>query len=104
MAYWLTTIMAEVVGFPVAILWKSRIDMRKKIILTFTFGLVFVTIAITIVRGSVFHRVYSANGTGEAKEQSLTFTWFWFYCEFSVGRLSSKDWLLPVGRLSGILM
>lgn len=59
--------------------------MRQKLILTFIFSLVFLTIAITIVRGSVFHDEYSGNG----KIQSPTFTWFWFYCEFSVGTFIS---------------
>ncbi|KAH8772006.1 hypothetical protein F5883DRAFT_615953 [Diaporthe sp. PMI_573] len=72
-----------IIGFPVAILWRSRISMRKKLLLTFVFSLVFLTIAITIVRGSVFHSTYSAKGS-DAKMQSATFTWFWFYCEFSV--------------------
>ncbi|KAK9778548.1 putative Integral membrane protein [Seiridium cardinale] len=76
-----------IIGLPVAILWKSRISNRKKLILTFTFCLVFLTIAITIVRGSVFHQVYnSATSTGKGQMQSATFTWFWFYCEFSVGQ------------------
>ncbi|KAF4636503.1 hypothetical protein G7Y89_g1573 [Cudoniella acicularis] len=73
-----------IIGFPVAILWKSRISMRKKLILTFIFSLVFITIAITIVRGSVFHKVYNAAGSEHAQMQSATFTWFWFYCEFTV--------------------
>lgn len=55
--------------------------MRQKLILSLVFSLVFFTIAITIVRGSVFHDEYSGNG----KIQSATFTWFWFYCGFSVG-------------------
>jgi hypothetical protein len=49
---------------------------------------VWVTIAITIVRGSVFHQQYSMAATGDAKQmQSGTFTWFWFYMEFSVAFL-----------------
>ncbi|KAK9425269.1 putative Integral membrane protein [Seiridium unicorne] len=79
-----------IIGLPVAILWKSRISNRKKLILTFIFCLVFLTIAITIVRGSVFHQVYnSATSTGKGQMQSATFTWFWFYCEFSVACIVS---------------
>ncbi|KAL7628399.1 hypothetical protein AAE478_002601 [Parahypoxylon ruwenzoriense] len=73
-----------IVGFPVAILWSSRISMRKKLVLTFVFCLVFLTIAITIVRGSIFHSVYSADSSEIGQIQSSTFTWFWFYTEFSV--------------------
>ncbi|KAI0121936.1 hypothetical protein F4814DRAFT_407026 [Daldinia grandis] len=72
-----------IVGFPVAVLWGSRISMKKKLVLTFVFGLVFLTIAITIVRGSIFHRAYSS-ASEEGQIQSPTFTWFWFYCEYSV--------------------
>ncbi|KAI1630817.1 hypothetical protein F4809DRAFT_235431 [Biscogniauxia mediterranea] len=73
-----------IIGFPVAILWSSRISMRKKLVLTFIFCLVFLTISITIVRGSIFHSVYSADSSEVGQIQSPTFTWFWFYIEFSV--------------------
>ena len=44
------------------------------------------TIAITIVRGSIFHKQYamSHDDGALAQMQSPTFTWFWFYMEFSV--------------------
>ena len=44
------------------------------------------TIAITIVRGSIFHNQYamSHEDGAPAQMQSPTFTWFWFYMEFSV--------------------
>ncbi|KAI0006824.1 hypothetical protein F4779DRAFT_544911 [Xylariaceae sp. FL0662B] len=73
-----------IIGFPVAILWSSRINKRQKLILTFIFCLVFLTIAITIVRGSVFHSIYGVDNSEIGKIQSSTFTWFWFYTEFSV--------------------
>ncbi|KAI1087192.1 hypothetical protein F5B19DRAFT_500296 [Rostrohypoxylon terebratum] len=73
-----------IIGFPVAILWSSRISMRKKLALTFVFSLVFLTIAITIVRGSIFHAIYGADASEIGQVQSSTFTWFWFYTEFSV--------------------
>ncbi|KAH8883486.1 hypothetical protein GQ53DRAFT_752963 [Thozetella sp. PMI_491] len=72
-----------ILGFPVVLLWKSRISTKKKLALTLIFGLVFLTIAITIVRGSIFHQVYDGTGV-KGSMQSATFTWFWFYCEFSV--------------------
>ncbi|KAK7974517.1 hypothetical protein PG989_016365 [Apiospora arundinis] len=74
-----------IVGLPIAVLWRSRISRSKKLLLTVVFGLVSVTIAVTIVRGSVFHSSY----TGSGKIQSATFTWFWFYCEFSVACIVS---------------
>ncbi|KEY71791.1 hypothetical protein S7711_06543 [Stachybotrys chartarum IBT 7711] len=72
-----------IICFPVAILWRSRIDMRKKIALTFIFCLVSLTMAITIIRGSIFHDVYDPS-SDRGRMQSVTFTWFWFYCEFTV--------------------
>lgn len=81
------------------VLWGSRIGMQKKLILTFIFSLVFLTIAITIVRGSIFHGVYSST-SGQAQMQSATFTWFWFYCEFSVGMSSLNFYPLSRGSKS----
>lgn len=71
---------------PVSILWKSHITLRQKFGLTVLFGLVFFTIAVTIVRGSIFTDVYSIIGTKEAQEEQVSFAWFWFYIEFSVGK------------------
>ncbi|KAH8702813.1 hypothetical protein GQ44DRAFT_783537 [Phaeosphaeriaceae sp. PMI808] len=71
------------IALPVVILWKSRISKRKKFVLSLVFGLVFLTMAITIVRGSVFHDVYDNAGKKGGRMQSATFTWFWFYCEFT---------------------
>jgi hypothetical protein len=62
--------------------------MRKKLALTFVFSLVWVTIAISIVRGTVFHEQYSMAASGEAVQgQSATATWFWFHAELSVAFL-----------------
>lgn len=77
----------KVIGFPVAILWNTKISRKKKLILTILFCLVFFTIAITIVRGSIFHSIYDANNKKLGQLQSTTFTWFWFYTEFSAGML-----------------
>ncbi|KAI0451596.1 hypothetical protein F5B21DRAFT_486532 [Xylaria acuta] len=73
-----------IVALPVTILWRSRIQIRQKLILTFVFGLVFLTIAITIVRGSIFHKGLDSSGSVSKETQNITFTWFWFYAEFTV--------------------
>lgn len=80
----LTRSKLAVIAFPVAILWRSRISMRKKLALTFIFSLAFLTIAITIVRGSVFHSTRATAAVAWTKR--ATFIWFWYYCEFSVGK------------------
>lgn len=72
--------------------------MRKKLILTFVFSLVFLTIVITIVRGAVFHSTYASLPT-KAKMQSATFTWFWFYCEFSVGKHNPQSKRFSLSRI-----
>lgn len=66
--------------------------MRKKLALTVIFSLVFFTISITVVRGSIFYQVYStgASEKGQTQTQRGIFTWFWFYCEFTVGKLWFK--------------
>ncbi|KAI1746707.1 hypothetical protein F4782DRAFT_41077 [Xylaria castorea] len=78
-----------IIALPVAILWTSRINRRQKYILSGIFSLVFITIAVTIVRGSVFHAAYNSeiSATGTQTFPSLTFTWFWFYTEFTVAFL-----------------
>ncbi|KAH7329690.1 hypothetical protein B0I35DRAFT_474258 [Stachybotrys elegans] len=74
-----------IILFPVTILWSTRLSMRRKLLLTSIFCIVFLTIAITVVRGSVFHDAYDNSGSG--KILSATFLWFWFYCEFTVAYL-----------------
>lgn len=84
----LTRFTLAVIAFPVAILWRSRISTRKKLVLTFIFSLAFLTIAITIVRGSVFHSTRATAAVAWTKR--ATFIWFWYYCEFSVGKHDPK--------------
>jgi cell division protein FtsX len=65
-------------------LWRSGIELRKKLILSFIFGMICFTIAVTIVRGSVFTRVWGKQSNDQRPLQSASVTWFWFYTEFSV--------------------
>jgi hypothetical protein len=77
--------MDVVIAFPVVILWNVSISLRKKLVLSGTFGLVALTIAVTIVRGSVFGGTYKKFHANE--EQNLNVAWmmFWIYIEFAVG-------------------
>jgi uncharacterized membrane protein len=77
---------ALIICFPVVILWKVRISLRRKLILSATFGLVALTIAVTIVRGSVFGGAYKTFNT-KAKNLNLAWMWFWIYIEFAVAFL-----------------
>ncbi|KAF2009716.1 hypothetical protein BU24DRAFT_497285 [Aaosphaeria arxii CBS 175.79] len=74
---------ALIVIFPIVILWNVRIGQRKKIILSCTFGLVALTIAVTIVRGSIFGGAYKTFDS-QAKTLNIAWMWFWLFIEFSV--------------------
>lgn len=77
----------SVLCFPIYILWKVKITSRKKILLSAVFGMVGFTIAVTIVRGSIFGGVYkSVNESGES-EVNTTWITFWFFVEFTVCKL-----------------
>ncbi|KAK4184615.1 hypothetical protein QBC35DRAFT_47172 [Podospora australis] len=78
---------ALILVLPTIILWHARIERRKKILLGFVFGLVALTIGVTITRGSVSHDVYQTRGDEQGKEQSISWTWFWFYIESSTAYL-----------------
>lgn len=77
--------------FPIVILWNVRISLRKKIILTCTFGLVALTIAVTIVRGSVFGGVYKSFNKNRGKSMNMSWMWFWMLMEFAVGTYSRES-------------
>ncbi|KAI1639200.1 hypothetical protein F4809DRAFT_596992 [Biscogniauxia mediterranea] len=73
-----------IICFPVVILWRVRINLRRKLILSGIFSLVAFTIAVTIVRGSIFGGVYKAFDPNDVKAMNITWIWFWFNIEFIV--------------------
>lgn len=73
-----------VICFPVSILWRIPVSTRKKITLAALFSLVAFTIAVTIVRGSIFGGVYKPIDYSDKKEMNVTWIWFWFSIEFTV--------------------
>ncbi|OAK95324.1 hypothetical protein IQ06DRAFT_309680 [Phaeosphaeriaceae sp. SRC1lsM3a] len=73
--------------FPIIILWNVRITLRKKLILSCTFGLVALTIAVTIVRGSVFGGTYKKFNANEMANLNPGWMWFWIFIEFAVAFL-----------------
>ncbi|KAF2789460.1 hypothetical protein K505DRAFT_223553, partial [Melanomma pulvis-pyrius CBS 109.77] len=77
---------ALIIFFPVVILWNVRISLRKKIILSCTFGLVALTIAVTIVRGSIFGGTYKKFNQNEMRTLNMGWMWFWIFLEFAVGK------------------
>lgn len=48
------------------------------------FGLVGFTLAVTIVRGSIFGGVYKSIQEGNNNQPNITWIWFWFYVEFTI--------------------
>ncbi|KAK8050965.1 hypothetical protein PG993_002350 [Apiospora rasikravindrae] len=71
-----------IIIFPISILWKVRIPLRKKLVLACFFGMILLTIAITLVRATVRHgRVASIN----TQAQNMDWVWFWFTIEFVTG-------------------
>ncbi|KAI1175559.1 hypothetical protein F4777DRAFT_549724 [Nemania sp. FL0916] len=75
---------ALILCFPVVILWRTRINLRRKLILLGIFSLVAFTIATTIVRGSIFGGVYKTFDPKHPEIMSVTWIWFWFNIEFIV--------------------
>jgi hypothetical protein len=77
-----------VICFPVVILWNVRVSLRKKLMLSCTFGLVALTIAVTIVRGSVFGGTYKKFDQNKMRNLNVGWMWFWTFIEFAVGKLA----------------
>lgn len=78
-----------VMGFPIFIVWKVRIDLKKKIILFGIFSLVSLTIAVTIVRGSILGKAYKTHDAHKGREINVTWIWFWFFIEYSLCKFSN---------------
>lgn len=75
---------AMIIGFPCWILWNCKVSLQKKLVLSAIFGLVTFTIAVTIIRGSIFGGVYQSITEHHMKQMNITWIWFWFNIEFVV--------------------
>ncbi|KAI1740238.1 hypothetical protein F4680DRAFT_124993 [Xylaria scruposa] len=73
-----------IVAFPFWILWGSKLNMQKKLTLSGIFGLVAFTIAVSIIRGSIFGGVYQSISENHLKQLNITWIWFWFNIEYIV--------------------
>ncbi|KAI1439196.1 hypothetical protein GGR50DRAFT_690546 [Xylaria sp. CBS 124048] len=91
-----------IIGFPFWILWGCRLTLRKKLALSGIFGLVAFTIAVTIIRGSIFGGVYQSISEHHKQQLNITWIWFWFNIEFivafTVGCLTSFRALFGLKR------
>ncbi|ROW01376.1 hypothetical protein VMCG_05976 [Cytospora schulzeri] len=75
---------AAILCFPISILCRVKISLRKKLILGGIFGLVGFTIGVTIVRGSIFGGVYKSIDADGGSELNVSWIWFWLYVEYTV--------------------
>lgn len=79
---------ALIILFPMLILWRVRVSMRKKIILGGVFGLVAFTIVVTSFRSSVFNSEIKDMRNGDIHAINLAWSWFWHHVQLSVCKFS----------------
>jgi hypothetical protein len=69
------------------LVWKSKINLRQKLLLTGVFLLVAFNIIVTIIRGSIFGGVYNSTGS-DRKVLNVSWMLFWFYLEYITGKFA----------------
>ncbi|KAI1352374.1 hypothetical protein F5Y01DRAFT_279957 [Xylaria sp. FL0043] len=75
---------AIIIFFPVMIVWRTKMNVRQKVILTSVFLLVGFTIAVSIVRGSIFGGVYKSVSQTNSNVLNTAWLLFWFFIEYIV--------------------
>lgn len=70
--------------FPILILWKVHISLSQKLLLSSIFSLVAFTIAVTIIRGSVFSSIDKSVEEANRKDFDPSWMAFWFFIELIV--------------------
>ncbi|KAM7193329.1 hypothetical protein V8F33_007872 [Rhypophila sp. PSN 637] len=68
--------------FPIMVLWRTKIGLRQKVVLSSIFSLVGFTIAVTIVRGSIFGGTYKSIYDVDRKVMDTSWLMFWFYIQY----------------------
>ncbi|KAH6847735.1 hypothetical protein B0I37DRAFT_150748 [Chaetomium sp. MPI-CAGE-AT-0009] len=71
---------------PIVILWKVRLTMRKKLILGAIFSLTLITVAVTIIRGTIHMGKVVTDGS---QTQNIAWAWFWLSIEFIMAYIIS---------------
>jgi hypothetical protein len=71
-----------VLCLPIVILWKVRLNLRKKLILAGIFSLTLFTVAVTIIRGTIHTGKVATDGS---QTQNIAWAWFWLSIEFITG-------------------
>lgn len=67
--------------FPIAILWRVRTTIRKKIYLSLMFLLTLFTVAMAIIRGTIS---YGRVASDYSQSQNISWIWFWLHMELIV--------------------
>ncbi|KAL2278487.1 hypothetical protein FJTKL_14409 [Diaporthe vaccinii] len=73
-----------IIVFPISILWNAGISLCQKLVLSSIFSLVAFTIAVTIVRGSIFFGVYKSGDDASRKGLDPSWMVFWWFIELIV--------------------
>ncbi|KAI0435978.1 hypothetical protein F4803DRAFT_557459 [Xylaria telfairii] len=75
---------ALIIAFPAMIIWRTKMNWRQKATISAVFLLVGFTIAVTIVRVSLFGEVYNELQKNDRKVVDTTWILFWLYVEYLV--------------------
>lgn len=77
--------------FPIAIVWKVRLSLKKKLWLTFMFALTLFTVAMAIIRGTIS---YGRIASDYSQSQNISWVWFWMQMELIVCKFEQQSFLL----------
>lgn len=69
--------------FPVAILWRVQISLKKKLYLSLMFMVSLFTIVMAIIRGTVSY----GQVVGDMESRNLSWIWFWLQMGLVVCKL-----------------
>ncbi|KAI2472349.1 hypothetical protein F4781DRAFT_12021 [Annulohypoxylon bovei var. microspora] len=73
--------------FPIQILWRVRISLKKKLYLSFMFMLTLFTVAMAIIRGTIS---YGRVASDYSQSQNMSWIWFWMQMELIVYRKEAE--------------
>lgn len=75
---------ALIMIFPIAIVWRVKISLRKKLYLSLMFMVTLLTIAMAIIRGTIS---YGRLASDYSQSQNISWIWFWLQMELIVSFL-----------------
>ncbi|CAI6332904.1 unnamed protein product [Periconia digitata] len=72
------------IAFPIMIIWNTGLDWRQKLMLSSIFLLVGFTIAVTVVRGTIFGGDFKSVTKVDREVMDSSWMLFWWYIEYVV--------------------